>query len=139
MDLEQMYRIARRRHGDLGRDVVHDLIMKFGNDLPSDAYLTTCIYHAKTLPAQEIIEVEQDLPEEDSHDPVLLAKAIRNISVSFELEVDTFLECEVNSTYKKFSEHSGISLQILKKICMFAKTKIHEEYSRLSILYSQHI
>lgn|SRR3990167_11433820 len=133
VELDKLYRLARRKHGHLNRDVVHDLLVKFGSDLPSDAYLVTCINHAKTLPAVEIHELEIDSSEQEV-DNVLLTKSIRNVSAKFELEVDTFLECEVNSSYKRFSEHSGISLLILKKICMFAKIKIREEYSRLSSL-----
>lgn len=134
MQLDQLYRMARQLHGKLNRDVVHDLYVKFGNDMPSDAYLITCINHAKTLPAQEIVDVTALDSHEDgepSHDAAILAKAIRNVSVKYQLEVDTFLECCVNGTYASFAKHSEISITVLKKICKFAKLQIQNEYKRL--------
>lgn len=137
MQLEELYRRARRQHGDLNRDVVHDLFVKFGNDLPSDAYLTTCIKHAKTSPAVQLFEVHNlDQPEDHEEQSIeitrTLNKAISNVRNNFTLEVDTFLECCVNSNYKTFSAYSGISVSVLRKICSFAQKKIQDEYKRLS-------
>lgn len=131
MQLDQLYRRARRRHGELNRDVVHDLIVKFGNDMPDDSYVIKVIHHAKPLPAQEMIDVnaiEQDIEQDESH---TIVRAMRNVSKKYQLEVDTFLECCVNGTYESFSEHSGISITVLKKICMFVKIQIRNEYKRL--------
>lgn len=137
MHLDELYRRARRQHGDLNRDAVHDLFVKFGSDLPSDAYLTTCIKHAKTLPAVQVFEVHHlDGPEEHEEQSIeitrTLNKAISNVRNNFEVEVDTFLECCVNSDYKTFSAHSGISVSVLRKICTFAQQQIKNEFKRLS-------
>lgn len=137
LELEELYRRARRQHGNLNRDVVHDLFVKFGEHMPSDAYLTTCIKHAKTLPAQEVFEVVHlEQPEEHEEQNIEITRrlnqAMKNVRTKYELEVDTFLECCVNSNYQAFSEHSGISVSVLRKICTFAKQLIKDEYKRLS-------
>lgn len=132
MTLEELYRQARRRHGELNRDVVHDLFVKFGQELPDDAYVRKVIHHARPLPAQEIVDVNDlDSHEEKEDINPILARAISNVSRLHQLEVDTFLECCVNGTYESFSEHSGISISVLKKICKFVQIQIRNEYSRL--------
>lgn len=138
MDLEQLYSRARKRHGHLNRDVVHDLYIKFGSEMPSDAYLTTCIKHAKTDPLQERVD-NICLPDEEESiemqaDTRILNRAMENIRNKYELEIDTFLECCVNSTYKEFSEYSGLSITLLRKICSFAKTQLQNEYRRLETI-----
>lgn len=140
MNLEALYRIARKQHGALNRDVVHDLYVKFGNDLPSDAYLVTCMKHARTAPAQEVFELQhlddaQDHEEQDIEITRRLNQAINNVrnrSEEMTLHVDTFLECCVNSNFKAFSAYSGISISVLRKICNFAQIEIQNEFKRLS-------
>lgn len=137
MELEQLYRRARKRHGNLNRDVVHDLFLKFGNELPGDAYVTTYIKHARPQPAQEMFEVHNleepgDHQEQSIEVSRLLNRAIRNVRKRYDLEVDTFLECCVNSDFKTFSAYSGISITVLRKICTFAQKQIKNEFKRLS-------
>lgn len=130
--LEQLYSRAQRKHGQLNRDVVHDLYVKFGQDLPSDAYITVCINNRKIEPIQQRIEVQEEdnlIPEQDQM--IIMNRAIENLRSKYELEIDTFLECCVNSDYKSFSIYSGISVSVLKKICTFAKKIIQHEYRRL--------
>jgi hypothetical protein len=140
MNLEALYRIARQQHGTLNRDVVHDLIVKFGNDLPSDAYLVTCMKHARTAPAQEVFDVTQ-LDEVEDHEEQNIEitrrlnqamSNVRNQSEEMTLYVDTFLECCVNGNFKAFSTYSGISVSVLRKICKFAQKEIQNEFKRLS-------
>ncbi len=136
MELDQLYIRARKYHGSLNRDAVHDLYVKFGEHLPSDAYLTTCIKHARIAPAQEMVEVQHietdmDYQEENVDTSRLLNRAIENVRNRYELEVDTFLECCVNSNYTAFSAYSGISITVLKKICTFAKNEIKNEFIKI--------
>lgn len=131
MEIEKLYSRARKRHGQLAKDVVHDLYVKFGDNIPSDAYLTTCIQHARPSPVQQ----ESPIIEEDNcdrDDVLILHRAMENVRNKYELEVDTFLECCVNGTYQSFSRHSGLSCTILKKICTFARQQIRKEYERLA-------
>lgn len=137
MELEQLYRRARKRHGSLNRDVVHDMYVKFGSDLPSDAYLTACINYARTQPAQQVFEVRHLETADDHNEQSVevtrtLNRAIENVRKRYDLEIDTFLECCVNSDFKTFSAYSGISISVLRKICNFAKNQIKDEFTRIS-------
>lgn len=137
MEQEKLYNIARKRHGQLNRDVVHDMYCKFGSDLPDTRYVVTCIKHAKPAPVQLIHDyanVPSDpFDEVESEDRIrILSTAINNVRRSYELEIDTFLECKVNSSYKAFQEHSGIARSVLEKICNFAKHEILREYHRIT-------
>lgn len=139
MQLNALYKQATKRHGTIGRDVVHDLFCKFGSDLPSDAYLTTCIQHTRPQPIQQRFEIpdsyEEDPDSSDFADKLkLLSVAVNNVRQCYELEVDTFLECHVNGSYKAFSESSGIARSVLEKICKFAKYEILKEFIRLEQL-----
>jgi hypothetical protein len=140
MELSKLYSIAERRHGQIGKDVVHDLFCKFGLDLPSDAYLNTCIQHNRPQPIQERFENFDPFEEEDPQDGQFestlrtLSTAVNNVRQSYELEVDTFLECHVNSNYKSFSERSGIARSVLEKICKFVKHEILKEFIRIESL-----
>ena len=133
---EKLYRIAKRRHGQLNRDVVHDMFLKFGSDLPSEAYVNTCIEHAKPQPIQSKIDMSREVQDEESDQETysLLTVAVNTVRDSFPLEVDTFLECHVNSTYKDFENFSGISRTVLEKICKFAQHEILSEYNRIKDL-----
>lgn len=139
MEVDKLYKVAKRKHGQLNKDVVHDLFCKFGENLPSDAYLTTCIQHNKPKPLQEKFDsfdqYEED-PEDESFQDTLrtLSIAVNNVRQSYELEVDTFLECHVNGDYRSFSESSGIARSVLEKICKFAKHEILTEFIRLESL-----
>lgn len=139
MEVDKLYKVAKKKHGQLNKDVVHDLFCKFGSDLPSDAYLTTCIQHNKPKPLQEKFDIfdqyEED-PEDESFQDTLrtLSIAVNNVRQAYELEVDTFLECHVNGDYKSFSESSGIARSVLEKICKFAKYEILTEFIRLEQL-----
>lgn len=140
MELDKFYGIAKKHHGDLNRDVVHDLFCKFGSDLPSDAYLSTCIRHNKPKPLVEKFDVSDLFLDQEDQDenfePTLrkLSQAVNNVRQNFEIEVDTFLECQVNSNYKAFSASSGIARSVLEKICKFAKNEILKEFIRLESL-----
>lgn len=138
MSHRKLYQISKSRHGDLHRDVVHDMYVKFGQELPSMAYLSTCIKHAKPQPIQqrfELFDEVEDFSEEESIDKYsLIIKAMNNVRDKYELEIDTFLECNVNSTFKAFEERSGIARSVLEKICKFAKHEILNEYIRIKSL-----
>lgn len=133
-----MYRYARRRHGALNRDAVHDLFAKYGENMPNDPRIF--IIHAKPLPAQEAFEVHHLNQHDDGeqHGAEItrtLHRAIENVrnrSEESALDVDTFLECCVNSDFKTFSAYSGISVSVLRKICAFTQKQIRNEYNRIS-------
>jgi hypothetical protein len=140
MDIDKLYKVAKNRHGQLNKDAVHDLFCRFGSDLPSDAYLNTCLQHNKPLPLQEkfedFFELEEDHSEDSTFENTLstLSTAVNNVRQTYEIEVDTFLECHVNGSYKAFSESSGIARSVLEKICKFAKYEILTEFIRLESL-----
>ena len=140
MEIDKLYKVAKKRHGQLNKDAVHDLFCKFGSDLPSDAYLTTCLQHNKPKPLQEKIDISKmflDLTDqEDNFEPTLkkLSLAVNKVRATYELELDTLLECHVNSNYKAFSASSGIARSVLEKICKFAKNEILKEFVRLESL-----
>lgn len=138
MEHEKLYRAAKQRHGQLNKDVVHDMYCKFGSELPSPAYVRTCIEHAKPEPVQSIIELTEGFfTYQDTEDPEfeetlrILSKAVNRVRDKYELEVDTFLACHVNSDYKSFGEYSGIARSVLEKICKFARYEILREYKRI--------
>ena len=134
MQKEKLYRIARKRHGAIGQDVVHDLVVKFGEHTPSDAYLTKCVKNAKPEPIQQAFEF--DMLQEDEvgqelfidEDVELIMSIIESLRDKYEMEVDTFLECKVNGTMKSFQQHSGVSRSTLEKICNFVKQEILNAY-----------
>ena len=136
MELEKLYNVSKKRHGQLNRDVVHDMYCKFGSELPSIQYVTTCIKHAKPDPIQHTLELYEEI-EADEHDTTfeetytMLAAAVNIVRNDYPLEVDTFLECHVNGSYKSFSERSGIARSVLEKICKFAKYEILKEFNRV--------
>lgn len=133
MELDNLYRAARSRHGNLGMDAAHDLICKLGADLPGEAYVRTCIRHAKPEPVQQLFELEEDDVDQDQTDVLhYLAIAIENTRDRYAIEVDTFLECCVNSTYKAFGERTRIARSTLEKICRFARHEILTEFHRIS-------
>lgn len=137
VELDQLYRRARKRHGNLNRDVVHDLYVKFGTDLPCDAYITTCIKHARPQPAQQVFDLNhleglEDHQEQSIEITRTLNRAIENVRKRYDLEVDTFLECCVNSNFKAFSAYSSISVSVLRKICKFTQNQIKDEFNRIS-------
>ncbi len=136
---QSLYNIAKRRHRQLNRDVVHDLYCKFGSDLPSMAYLSTCISHAKPQEMQQEFELCDEVldPHQDSEHDInfnnvygLVSSCINTVRAKYELEVDTFLECHVNGDYKSFESRSGISRTVLEKICKFARHEILKEFNR---------
>jgi hypothetical protein len=136
MELEKLYSRAKSRHGELNRDVVHDMYCKFGAELPSIQYVTTCIKHAKPEPVRTIFEVQEEFESdedetfEDTYNA--LAVAVNTVRAHYPLEVDTFLECHVNGSYKAFGERSGIARSVLEKICKFARYEILKELDRTS-------
>lgn len=139
MKYEKLYRIAESRHGNLHRDVVHDMYLKFGSELPIDQYVVKCVQHHKPDPLQQKWEI--DVMDEDQEDEVdfslMLGKASRavnNVRLKYEEEVDTFLACHVHGTYKSFGELSGISRTVLEKICKFAQYEILREFTRIEKL-----
>lgn len=138
LDEKKLYRIARKKHGNLNQDVVHDLFLKFGNDLPDVKYLSTCIKHAKPQPLQQQFDLGEQAhdrePEESINRYALLIKAMANIEFKYPIEVDTFLACMVNGTVKEFENKSGIARSVLEKICKFVKYEILDEYNRLAAL-----
>ena len=140
MKVDKLYKVAEKRHGQLNKDAVHDLFCRFGSDLPSDAYLHTCLQHNKTLPLQEKFEDFFELEDDDQDDEDFqyklstLSRAVNNVRQTYAIEVDTFLECHVNGSYKSFSESSGIARSVLEKICKFAKYEILTEFIRLESL-----
>lgn len=146
MKADKLYRIAKKRHGQLDKDVVHDMYCKFGQDLPGDAYLNICIQHAKPKPIVEMVEKkflpldsfyidEVDYSDQDFDSSLsLLSVAVNNVRAKYELEVDTFLECHVNGDYKSFGDRSGIARSVLEKICKFVKYEILKEFFRIKEL-----
>lgn len=138
MEDEKLYKIAKRRHQDLNRDVIHDLYVKFGSELPSDAYVVKCISHAKPQPMQQRFDtmfLQQPQEYEESESILLeVSQAVNSVRDKYELEVDTFLECHVNGSYKSFEQRSGIARSILEKICKFAQYEILKEFNRIRAL-----
>lgn len=136
MNINKLYNRAKKIHGSLNRDVVHDMFVKFGQELPSDAYVFKCIDHAKPLEHQQRFEIVKE--EESESFPLelsyVLSTAVNNVRDKYTLEVDTFLECQVNSSFKDFEALSGISRTVLEKICKFAKHEILKEYNRIKDL-----
>jgi hypothetical protein len=130
---DKLYRIAKLLHGSLNRDAVHDMYCKFGDDLPNMAYLSTCLSHAKPLEIQQKFEIyesdEQDEDEDFESVLSIVSSCVNTVRDKYELEVDTFLECCVNGTYKSFEARSGISRSVLEKICKFAKYEISKEFN----------
>lgn len=137
MQVEDFYKVAERRHPQVGKDVVHDLYCQFGEDLPKDAYLRTCIKNARPDPLQQIFDPFRiDSPEEEIDENLYadVANIVNGLRDRYDLEVDTFLECCVNSSVKSFSERSGVSISVLQKICTFVKYEILTEFYRLKKL-----
>ena len=135
MNLSKLYAVAKKRHGDVGEDVVHDLVLKFGGNLPSEAYLIQCIKRHKPKPLVEMNAIENSESfEQVFTDNANLDKALQRVHVLHEVEVDTFLECRVNGSLREFSRISGVSASVLEKICNFVKYEILTEFNRLQEL-----
>jgi hypothetical protein len=132
MKTQKFYAVSKKRHGHLNRDVVHDLVVKFGQDLPSDAYVVKCISHARPQPIQQkfdpyLLLDEWDGQEQEDEIENSLQKvytALNSLRDRYELEVDTFLECRVNGNLSSFSQRSGISKSVLEKICKFVQYEV---------------
>jgi hypothetical protein len=137
MQIKEFYTVAERRHPQLGKDVVHDLYCQFGEDLPKDAYLRTCIKNARPDPLQQTFDsflIESPEEETDPNTYADVANIVNGLRDRYPLEIDTFLECCVNSSVKAFSDRSGVSISVLQKICTFVKYEILREFYRLKKL-----
>ena len=136
MEHKKLYEIAHSRHGQVGQDVVHDLVVKFGEHCPNDAYLTKCVRTSKPEPMQQSFEydvLQEDEVGEDiwaDTDIDMIMSIIEFLRTKYEEEIDTFLECKVNGDMKSFQKHSGVSRTTLEKICNFVKYEILNEYNR---------
>ena len=126
-----MYEEATRRHGQKGKDVVHDLYVKFAGNTPPDAYTRTCIHNSKPDPIAALVDVSGKLEDGEPFDEQLyvgICRILSDLRVEYEIEVDTFLACRVNGDLKTFSREYGVSRTVLEKICNFVKNKILTEY-----------